>query len=67
MPIMRKLVKLAVGYAVAKVLARNGGPMGLLGNVLSGGRGGGDDDARTRRGAARTPGQKRADARRRTH
>lgn len=64
MPIMRKLVKLAIGYAVAKALARKGGPKGLLDSVLSTGRSG-DHDRRTHRGTDRTPRQKRADARRR--
>ena len=62
MPIMRKLVKLAVGYAVAKAMARHGGPMGLIDNMLGGNSG---HDERTNRGASRTAGQKRADARRR--
>lgn len=61
MPIMRKLVKLAIGYAVAKVLARPGGAKGLLDTVLSSGH-----DRRTNRGLGRTPAQKRADARRRS-
>jgi hypothetical protein len=65
MPIMRKLVKLAVGYAVAKALAKHGGPKGLLDSVLSSvGRAGGHD-RRTRHGADRTFRQKRGDARRR--
>jgi hypothetical protein len=65
MPIMRKIVKLAIGYAVAKVLARAGGPRGVLDAVLS--RPGGHDQ-RTNRGADRTPRQKRGDDHRsRTH
>lgn len=35
MPIMRKIVKLAVGYALTKALARHGGPKGLLDAVMS--------------------------------
>ncbi|MFC0676745.1 hypothetical protein ACFFGH_02610 [Lysobacter korlensis] len=45
MPIMRKIVKLAVGYALTKALARHGGPKGLLNAVMSsasGARGRGD-------------------------
>lgn len=64
MPIMRKLVKLAVGYAVAKAMARHGGPMGLIDSMMNSGRNGGHDH-RTNAGASRTPAQKRADARRR--
>jgi len=65
MPIMRKLVKLAIGYAVAKVVARAGGPQGVLDAVMSG-RAGGHDE-RTNRGSERTSRQKKADARRRGH
>jgi hypothetical protein len=65
MPIMRKLVKLAVGFAVAKALARHGGPKGLLDSVLSSAGGRGDHDHRTNRGPDRTPRQKRGDAHRR--
>jgi hypothetical protein len=35
MPLMRKLVKLAVGYAITKALAKHGGPKGLLDSVLN--------------------------------
>lgn len=65
MPVMRSLVKLAVGYAVTKALARSGGPMGLLATVFGQDRRG--HDHRTNRGPDRTPRQKRADARRSGH
>lgn len=39
MPIMRKIVKLAVGYALTKALARHGGPKGLFDAVISSARG----------------------------
>lgn len=65
MPIMRKLVKLAVGYAVAKALARAGGPSGVMDRIMD--SVGGGRDHRENRGASRTPNQKRADARRRSH
>ncbi|GAB2509672.1 hypothetical protein GCM10027188_10970 [Lysobacter humi (ex Lee et al. 2017)] len=35
MPIMRSIVKLAVGLAAARLLGKAGGRMGLLGSVLS--------------------------------
>ncbi len=67
MPIMRKLVKLAIGYALTKAMARAGGPKGLLDSVLaSAGRSSGHDK-RTNRGLSRTAGQKRADVSRRSH
>lgn len=62
MPLVRSLMKLAVGYAITKALARAGGPAGLLGSVFGGGH-----DQRTNRGAERTARQKRADTRRRGH
>lgn len=64
MPIMRKIVKLAVGYALTKALARHGGPKGLLDAVLSSasgargrhGQGVGNDGERGRkRGHTRRP------------
>jgi hypothetical protein len=61
---IRSLVKLALGYALTKAVARAGGPAGVLDAVL-GGRGGHDE--RTNRGPQRTARQKRADARRRGH
>lgn len=61
---IRSLMKLAVGFAITKALARAGGPAGVLNSVL-GGRGGHDE--RTNRGSDRTTRQKRADARRRGH
>lgn len=64
MPIIRSLVKLAVGYAVTKALARSGGPAGLISSVLSGKNG---HDQRTNRGWERTMRQKRADSQRRGH
>lgn len=53
MPIMRKLVKFAVGYAVAKALARKGGPMGLLDSVLGSSNRSGGRDTRGAGGADR--------------
>lgn len=35
MPLMRKLVKLAIGYAITKAMARHGGPKGLLDSMLN--------------------------------
>lgn len=67
MPLMRKLMKLAVGYAVAKAMAKHGGPKGLLDSVLNSARGAGGHDERTNRGSQRTAAQKRGDARRRSH
>ena len=65
MPIMRSIMKLAVGYAVTKMLTRAGGPAGLVDSLFSGGRKRHGHDERTNRGAARSPRQKRADAYRR--
>lgn len=49
MPLMRKLVKLAVGYAITKALAKHGGPKGLLDSVLnSANRAGGRHDRPSR-------------------
>lgn len=62
MPILRSLMKLAIGYAVTKAVARAGGPSGLFNSLTSGRHG---HDERTNRGYSRTPRQKRADARRR--
>lgn len=36
---LRALVKLALTYAVTKALTRAGGPAGVLGSILSKGRG----------------------------
>lgn len=63
MPIFRSLVKLAVGYAVTRALAKAGGPTGLLKSVFSSGSNSSGYDRRTNRGILRTPRQKRADAR----
>ncbi|GHA83372.1 hypothetical protein [Cognatilysobacter bugurensis] len=64
MPLMRKLVKLAVGYAVTKALAKHGGPKGLLDSVLNSASRAGNRDDRMHRGGYRAPGSKRGDGRR---
>lgn len=65
MPLMRTIVRLAAGYAITKMLARKGGPQGLLNAVLSPGSRSSGHDHRTNSGPDRTPRQKRGDARRR--
>lgn len=63
MPLMRKLVKLAVGYAVAKAMAKHGGPKGLLDSVIhSAGRAAGKGDRSS--GGYRTSDRKRGGPRR---
>lgn len=66
MPLMRKLVKLAVGYAITRAMAKHGGPKGLLDSVLKSAGAPGGHDERTNRGSQRTSNQKRADRSRRT-
>ena len=60
---IRSLMKLAVGYAVTRALAKSGGPAGLLKSLFSSGSNSSGYDRRTNRGILRTPRQKRADAR----
>ena len=53
MPLMRKIVKLAVGYAITKALAKHGGPKGLLDSVLDSANRAGQRSDRPGRGSNR--------------